>query len=106
MRKMFSERRSAVLGATAVSMMMLGLAGCSSNDNGSNPSSADNGHAIGWRDTPIATKAPPINVPPGTPVGEDGSTSYAQPTNPLPPGGLAPQPAPANPPITNNNTGP
>jgi hypothetical protein len=101
----FSKRRPVLLGGAILSVTMLGIVGCSSNDDGG-ANSSDDGHAIGWRDTPVATKAPPVAVPNGTPVGEDGTTSYAQPSNPLPPGGLPPQPAPAQQPNANNNTGP
>jgi len=100
MHMRFTKGRLAFLGLAVMGATMVGIVGCSSNATDSN------GHAIGWRDTPVATKAPPTNVPVGTPVGEDGASSYAQPSNPLPPGGLPAATAPAEPSNANNNTNP
>lgn len=87
------KRQTTRLLAAAASFGLISLVGCQSNPPGVPPEQG--GHAIGWQDTPEATKAPPGNTPPGTPMGEDGTTSYADPSNPLPPGGLNPGPAPA-----------
>ncbi len=72
---------------------LFGVIGCQNNPPGVQPLPAD--HVIGYNDTPEASKAPPVNVPVGTPVGEDGTSSYATPTNPLPAGGLPAQAPPA-----------
>jgi hypothetical protein len=81
--------------AAIIGVALFGLAGCSNNAPGVAPEPG--GHTIGYRDTPEATKAPPVQVPVGTPVGQDGTSSYATPSNPLPPGGLTPAPPPSSP---------
>jgi hypothetical protein len=92
------RRFTALLGTGLMGIALFGVAGCQNNPPGTAPLPGD--HVIGYRDTPEATKAPPADVPRGTPVGEDGTTSYAQPSNPVPPGGMTvPPPPPASQPI-------
>ena len=62
------------------------LAGCQSQPPGVPPEPG--GHALGYQDTPPPSRVPPTNVPPGTPVGQDGQQMYVEPSNPMPPGGL------------------